>query len=138
CFVHKHLYRSEDFRYVIFTNSNSKVKPAEKSIFLLLVQCENIFKVLQGLRDASVNALQGLRDASVNALQGLASIDPDIIWLLIADVYYSLKKKDMPSPPTSDIPEILQIPPPSSSPKESLYVQYGGQSYGFDVDFHSL
>ncbi|XP_004295659.1 PREDICTED: uncharacterized protein LOC101290940 [Fragaria vesca subsp. vesca] len=80
----------------------------------------------------------GLREAAVNALQGLASVDPDLIWLLMADVYYSMKKKDMPPPPTPDIPAISQILPPPSCPKEYLYVQYGGQSYGFDVDFASV
>lgn len=80
----------------------------------------------------------GLREAAVNALQGLASVDPDLIWLLMADVYYSMKKKDMPPPPTPDIPAISQILPPASCPKEYLYVQYGGQSYGFDVDFASV
>lgn len=79
-----------------------------------------------------------LRDASLNALMGLASIDSDLVWLLLADVYYSLKKKDLPSPPISDLPEICRILPPSSSAKEYVYVQYGGQSYGFDVDFASV
>lgn len=79
----------------------------------------------------------GLREASVNALVGLTSIDPDLIWLLLADVYYS-KKRDMPSPPTSNLPEVSQILPPPSSPKDYLYVHYGGQSYGFDIDFSSV
>ncbi|GMP64715.1 hypothetical protein CsSME_00025856 [Camellia sinensis var. sinensis] len=56
---------------------------------------------------------------------------------LLADVYYS-KKKDMLSPPTSDVPEVSQILPPPSSPKDYLYVQYGGQSYGFEIDFSSV
>ncbi|GKC97682.1 hypothetical protein Tco_1167957 [Tanacetum coccineum] len=34
----------------------------------------------------------GLRDASVNTLRGLASIDTDLIWLLLADVYYYKNK----------------------------------------------
>lgn len=80
----------------------------------------------------------GLRDASINALCGLESIDPDLIWLLLADVYYSLEKTDLPSPPTLDFPEVLEILPPCMSSKEYLYVQYGGQSFGFDVDFSSV
>ncbi|KAK9937472.1 hypothetical protein M0R45_014258 [Rubus argutus] len=48
------------------------------------------------------------------------------------------KKKDIPAPPTADIHAISQILPPPSSPKEYLYVQYGGQTYGFDVDFASV
>ncbi|XP_017985336.1 PREDICTED: uncharacterized protein LOC18594747 isoform X3 [Theobroma cacao] len=79
-----------------------------------------------------------LHDASVNAIKGLASIDPDLIWLLLADVYYSLKKKDLPSPPTSDFPGISLTLPPPSSYKEFLYVQYGGRNYGFDLDFSSV
>ncbi|CAK9165660.1 unnamed protein product [Ilex paraguariensis] len=80
----------------------------------------------------------GLRDASINALTGLASLDPDLIWLLLADVYYSLKKTDMPMPPSGDLPEISQILPPPSSPKGYLYVKYGGQSYGFNIDISSV
>lgn len=77
-----------------------------------------------------------LQDATVNALLGLASIDPDLIWLLLADVYYSMKRKDIPSPPIPNFPAIGQILPPPSSPKEFLYVQYGGQS--FDIEFSSV
>ncbi|XP_073223628.1 uncharacterized protein [Cicer arietinum] len=81
----------------------------------------------------------GLRDASVNALHGLASIDPDLVWLLLADIYYSVKKTDaLPPPPRPDLPEISEILPLPSSPKEYLYVQYGGQSYGFDMDLVSV
>ena len=81
----------------------------------------------------------GLPDASMNALCGLASIDPDLIWLLLADVYYSMKKRDLlPPPPISDLPEISRILPRPASPKGYLYVLYGGQTYGFDVDFSSV
>ncbi|XP_058724171.1 uncharacterized protein LOC131595731 isoform X2 [Vicia villosa] len=81
----------------------------------------------------------GLRDASLNALHGLASIDPDLVWLLLADIYYSVKKKDaLPPPPRPDLSEISEIIPLPSSPKEYLYVQYGGQSYGFDIDLASV
>ncbi|XP_062012029.1 uncharacterized protein LOC133728620 [Rosa rugosa] len=98
-----------------------------------------VLKKISGLVvGIACSGVVGLREASVNALQGLASVDPDLIWLLMADVYYSMKKKDIPSPPTPDIPAISQILPPPSCPKEYLYVQYGGQSYGFDVDFASV
>ncbi|CAJ2673702.1 unnamed protein product [Trifolium pratense] len=81
----------------------------------------------------------GLRHASLNALHGLASIDPDLVWLLLADIYYSIKKNDaLPPPPRPDLPEISEIIPLPSSPKEYLYVQYGGQSYGFDIDLASV
>ncbi|XP_038690270.1 uncharacterized protein LOC119989047 [Tripterygium wilfordii] len=97
---------------------------------------EVVLKKVSGLVvGIACSSVTGLRDASINALHGLASIDPDLIWLLLADVYYSLKKKDIPSPPMLDFPEISQILPPPLSSKGFLYVQYGGQSYGFDVDF---
>ncbi|RXH86605.1 hypothetical protein DVH24_021878 [Malus domestica] len=55
---------------------------------------EVILKKVSGLVvGIACSGVVGLRDASVNALQGLASIDPDLIWLLLADVYYSMKKK---------------------------------------------
>ncbi|KAK7308317.1 hypothetical protein VNO77_41919 [Canavalia gladiata] len=80
----------------------------------------------------------GLHDASLNALHGLASIDPDLVWLLLADIYYITKKMETLPPPRPDLPEISEILPFPSSPKEHLYVQYGGQSYGFDLDLASL
>lgn len=79
----------------------------------------------------------GLRDACVNALAGIATIDPDLVWLLLADVYYSVKKF-APSSPTADLPEIPEILPPPTSSKNYLYVQYGGQTYGFDIDISSV
>lgn len=100
---------------------------------------EAVFKKVSGLVvGIACSGVIALHDASVNALKGLASIDPDLIWLLLADVYYSLKKKDLPSPPTSDYPEIFDMLPPPSSHKEFLYVQYGGQTYGFDIDFSAV
>eukprot|EP00257_Ricinus_communis_P015582 XP_015573531.1 uncharacterized protein LOC8280892 isoform X1 [Ricinus communis] len=84
------------------------------------------------------SGVAGLHEAAVNALNGLASIDSDLIWLLLADVYYSLKKKGQPSPPTSSFPPMSQILPPPLSPKGYLYVQSGGQSYGFDIDLSSV
>uniref|UniRef100_A0A5B6YNE8 TELO2-interacting protein 1 n=1 Tax=Davidia involucrata TaxID=16924 RepID=A0A5B6YNE8_DAVIN len=100
---------------------------------------EAVLKKVSGLVvGIACSGVTGLRDASVNALIGLASMDPDLIWLLLADVYYSLKKKDIPSPPTSGLPEFSHILPPPSTPKGYLYAQYGGQSYGFDIDFFSV
>ncbi|XP_052177769.1 uncharacterized protein LOC127791774 isoform X2 [Diospyros lotus] len=99
---------------------------------------EAVLKKVSGLVvGIACSGVVGLREASVNALVGLASIDPDLIWLLLADVYYS-KKKELPSPPASDLPQLVQILPPPLSPKDYLYVQYGGQSYGFDLDFSSV
>lgn len=100
---------------------------------------EVVLKKVSGLVVAvACSGVSGLRDASINALSGLATIDPDLIWLLVADVYYSMQKGGLPSPPTSEFPEFNQILPPPASPKEYLYVQYGGQSYGFDIDFSSV
>ncbi|XP_051133791.1 uncharacterized protein LOC127253310 [Andrographis paniculata] len=77
------------------------------------------------------SGVKGLRDSCVNALVGLASIDPDLVWLLLADVYYSLKE-DRPRRPGDDFPEIEEVLPAG---KVYLHEVYGGQSYGFDVDF---
>ncbi|WJX17050.1 hypothetical protein P8452_07005 [Trifolium repens] len=101
---------------------------------------ELVLKKLCGLAvGIACSNVAGLRDASLNALHGLASIDPDLVWLLLADIYYSVKKKDaLPPPPRPDLPEISEIIPLPSSPKEYLYVQYGGQSYGFDIDLASV
>ncbi|KAJ6378370.1 hypothetical protein OIU78_028587 [Salix suchowensis] len=83
------------------------------------------------------SGVKGLHDASIKALRGLASIDPDLIWLLLADVYYALKK-NLPSPPSSGLPQISKLLPPPLSPKGYLFVLYGGQSFGFDIDYPSV
>lgn len=99
---------------------------------------ESVIKKVSGVVvGIACSGVVGLLDASVNALRGLASIDSDLIWLLLADVYYS-KKREIFSPPVpvaADLPEVL--PPPLSS-KSYLYVQYGGQSYGFHIDFSAV
>ncbi|GJT11966.1 hypothetical protein Tco_0859008 [Tanacetum coccineum] len=50
-----------------------------------------------------------------------------------ASAYRSVVKKEAISspPPVEDLPPLFQLVPPPSSPKSYLYVQYGGQSYGF-------
>ncbi|KAG7590687.1 Armadillo-type fold [Arabidopsis suecica] len=87
------------------------------------------------------SSVTGLREAALNALRGLACIDPDLIWILLADVYYSLKKKDLPLPPSPEFPDISKVLP-SRSPEDSrtrfLYVEYGGRSYGFELEFSSV
>ncbi|KAA0051117.1 ARM repeat superfamily protein isoform 2 [Cucumis melo var. makuwa] len=68
---------------------------------------EVVLKKVSGLvAGVAFSGVVGLREASLNALGGLASMDPDLIWLLVADVYYSIKK-DVPLPPTSEFPEQL-------------------------------
>ncbi|GKE48631.1 hypothetical protein Tco_1479889, partial [Tanacetum coccineum] len=98
---------------------------------------ESVVKKVSGIVvGIACSGVAGLRDASVNALRGLASIDPDLVWLLLADVYYSKNKEAISSPPpVEDLPPLFQLVPPPSSPKSYLYVQYGGQSYGFEIDF---
>ncbi|KAM1032274.1 hypothetical protein ACFX2I_035867 [Malus domestica] len=120
---------------VAVLNMVAELSRNERSASALEVVLKKVSGLVVGI---ACSGVVGLRDASINALQGLASVDADLIWLLLADVYYSMKKKDMPPPPTSDIPAISQILPPPSSPKEYLYVQYGGKSYGFDIDFSSV
>ncbi|XP_010537793.1 PREDICTED: TELO2-interacting protein 1 homolog [Tarenaya hassleriana] len=87
------------------------------------------------------SGVSGLHDSAVNALRGIASIDPDLIWILLSDVYFSLKKKDsLPPPPSPEFPEISRVllPPPADFPARFLYVEYGGRSHGFDLEFSSV
>ncbi|KFK42304.1 hypothetical protein AALP_AA2G238700 [Arabis alpina] len=88
------------------------------------------------------SGVTGLREAALNALRGLACIDPDLIWILLADVYYSLKKnEDLPLPPSPEFPEIAKVLPSpllGDSPTRFLYVEYGGRSYGFELQFNSV
>ncbi|KAK6133097.1 hypothetical protein DH2020_033136 [Rehmannia glutinosa] len=99
---------------------------------------EAVFKKISGIVIGIIcSGVKGLQDACVNSLVGLSSIDPDLIWLLLADVYYS-RKKNPSSPPSADFPEISEVLPPPASSKEYLYVLYGGQSFGFDVDFSAV
>lgn len=87
------------------------------------------------------SGVTGLREAALNALRGLACIDPDLIWILLADVYYSLKKKVLPLPPSPEFPDISRVLPsqlPEESRKKFLYVEYGGRSYGFELEFSSV
>lgn len=98
-----------------------------------------VLKKVSGLVvSIACSGVTALRDASINALSGLASIDPDLIWLLLADVYYSLKATDWPVPPTTEFPDLDQILPPPSDHKEFLYVQYGGRSFGFEINLASV
>ncbi|KAL0407127.1 UNVERIFIED_CONTAM: hypothetical protein Slati_4026600 [Sesamum latifolium] len=99
---------------------------------------EAVLKKVSGIVVGIVcSGVKGLQDACVNALVGLASIDPDLIWLLLADVCYS-RTENLPSPPSAEFPEIPQVLPPPASSKEHLYMLYGGQTYGFDVDFTAV
>lgn len=97
---------------------------------------ESVIKKVSGVVvGIACSGVVGLRDASVNALRGLGTIDSDLIWLLLADIYYS-KKRETFSP--LDLPDVLQLVPPPLSSKSYLYVEYGGRSYGFDIDFSAV
>ncbi|XP_010431644.1 PREDICTED: TELO2-interacting protein 1 homolog [Camelina sativa] len=85
------------------------------------------------------SGVTGLREAALNALRGLACIDPDLIWILLADVYYSLKKRDLPRPPSPEFPDMSTVlPSPLPEDCQFLYVEYGGRSYGFELEFSSV
>ncbi|XP_065863276.1 uncharacterized protein [Euphorbia lathyris] len=139
-------YRSTSSEESMAEVSNLKVQVAVLNMIADLSRnkrsassLEAVLKKISGLVvGIACSGVTGLQDACINALQGLASMDPDLIWVLLADVYYTLKKKELPSPPTSSFPMLSQILPPPLTPKGYLYVQYGGQSYGFDIDFSSL
>ncbi|KAE8699110.1 E3 ubiquitin-protein ligase RGLG2-like [Hibiscus syriacus] len=120
---------------VALLNMIADLSQSKRSASALEVVMKKVSGIVVGI---ACSGVAGLHDASVNALKGLASIDPDLIWILVADVYYSVKKSGLPSPPTSDFPPITEILPPAASYKEFLYVKYGGQSYGFDVDISFL
>jgi hypothetical protein len=119
---------------VAVLNMISELSKNKRSASAMEVVLKKVSSIVVGI---ACSGVMGLRDASVSALVGLASIDPDLIWVLLADVYYSMNKKDLPSP-IPDLPEISQILPPPSSHQGFLYVQYGGQTYGFDIDFSSV
>ncbi|KAF7849400.1 hypothetical protein BT93_L0835 [Corymbia citriodora subsp. variegata] len=116
-------------------NMISELSQNKKSASALAVVLNKVTGLVVGI---ACSGIAGLQDAAVNALQGLASIDPDLVWLLLADIYYSVKKKDIPLPPTSELPVINQVLPPPSSPNEYLYVQYGGQTYGFEINVSAV
>ncbi|KAK1278399.1 hypothetical protein QJS04_geneDACA023079 [Acorus gramineus] len=99
---------------------------------------EAVLKKVSGLVvGIACSGVKALRDASLKALSGLACIDPDLVWILLADVYYTVKK-DFPSPLIPGLAEVSEILPPPSSSKEYLYRQYGGESFGFDIDEASV
>lgn len=116
-------------------NMISELSQNKKSASALVVVLKKVTGLVVGI---ACSGIAGLQDAALNALRGLASIDPDLVWLLLADVYYSVQKKDIPLPPTSELPEINQVLPMPSSPKEYMYVQYGGQTYGFEINVSAV
>ncbi|KAL4579938.1 hypothetical protein LXL04_016109 [Taraxacum kok-saghyz] len=97
---------------------------------------ESVIKKVSGVVvGIACSGVVGVLEASVKALRGLMCIDSDLIWLLLADVYYSRKREETFSP--LDLPQVL-LPPLSSKSSSYLYVEYGGQRYGFDIDFSAV
>lgn len=116
-------------------NMIADIAQNKRSASALELVLKKVSGVVVGIACSGVT---GLRDAATKALLGLSSIDPDLIWLLLADVYFTLKRKDVPSPPAEEFPEISEIFPPPSSSKGYLYAAYGGQSYGFEIDVSAV
>ncbi|CAL9159470.1 unnamed protein product [Musa hybrid cultivar] len=84
------------------------------------------------------SSMAGLKDACLRALSGLACIDSDLTWLLLADVYYSLNRRDVILPPCRDLAGISELLPAASSKKEYLFVNYAGEDLGLDIDPSSV
>ncbi|KAJ6917749.1 hypothetical protein NC652_019931 [Populus alba x Populus x berolinensis] len=83
---------------VAVLNMDAHLSENKRSTSALQIVLKKVSGLVVGI---AFSGVKGLHDASINALRGLASIDSDLIWLLLADVYYTLKKKDLPSPPIS-------------------------------------
>lgn len=99
---------------------------------------EAVLKQMAGLCVGFACGSQILQQAATNALLGLSCIDPDLVWLLLADIVYSVDGKEVPSPPGPEFPKISQLLP--QRPKNYLWVQYAGQDFGLksDVSLASL
>lgn len=99
------------------------------------VALESVLKRVAGLVvGIACSTMTGLRRSALKALVGLSNIDSDLIWLLVADVYYSLYSKNMPLQPDPGFYGISELLPPPVSSKEYLYVQYCGENVGLDLD----
>ncbi|KAJ1693480.1 hypothetical protein LUZ63_010178 [Rhynchospora breviuscula] len=99
------------------------------------VALESVLKRVTGLVvGVACSTMSGLRKNASNALVGLSNIDSDLVWLLVADVYYSLNRTDVPLQPDQGLHGITDLLPPPATSREFLYVQYGGDYVGFDLD----
>ncbi|CAN6311770.1 unnamed protein product [Urochloa humidicola] len=99
------------------------------------IALESVLKKVCGLVvGIAYSSLTGLQEAAIRALAGLACMDADLVWLLLADVYYSLNQRDIPLPPNQELVEISDLLPPPMSSREYLFVQYGGEGVRCDVD----
>ena len=103
------------------------------------IALESVLKKVCGLVvGIAYSSLTGLQEAAVRALSGLACMDSDLVWLLLADVYYSLNQRDISLPPNQDVPELSDLLPAPMSSREYLFVQYGGEGVICDVDPSSV
>ncbi|RZS07666.1 hypothetical protein BHM03_00038538 [Ensete ventricosum] len=97
---------------------------------------QTVLKKVSGIVvGVACSSMAGLKDASVRALSGLACIDSDLTWLLLADVYYSLNRRDVILPPCRDLAGIPELHHPK---KEYLFVNYAGEDLGLDIDPSSV
>lgn len=102
------------------------------------IALESVLKKVCGLVvGIAYSNLTGLREAAIRALAGLACMDADLVWLLLADVYYSLNQV-VPLPPNQVVAEISDLLPPPMSSREYLFVQYGGEGMRYDIDSSSV
>ncbi|WVZ57767.1 hypothetical protein U9M48_008112 [Paspalum notatum var. saurae] len=102
------------------------------------IALESVLKKVCGLVvGIAYSSLTGLQEAAVRALAGLACMDADLVWLLLADVYYSLNQKESLQP-NQDLAEISDLMAPPMSTREYLFVQYGGEGVRCDVDPSSV
>lgn len=99
------------------------------------VALESVLKRVAGLVvGIACSTMTGLRKSALKALVGLSNIDSDLVWLLVADVYYSLNRKNVPLQPDPGLSGISELLPPPATSSEYLYVQYGGENVGFDLN----
>ncbi|AQL08661.1 ARM repeat superfamily protein [Zea mays] len=103
-----------------------------------VVALESVLKKVCGLVvGIAYSSLTGLQEATIRALAGLACMDADLVWLLLADVYYSLNQRESLLP-DQDLALVSDLLPPQVSSREYLFVQYGGEGVRCDVDPSSV
>nr|GEV28448.1 mediator of RNA polymerase II transcription subunit 14 [Tanacetum cinerariifolium] len=115
-----HDYERHEVLHVAVLEMIAEISRNKKSSLAFKSVVKKVSDIVVGIACSGVD---GLRDASMNTLRGLASIDTDLIWLPLANVYYYKNKEAISSPPpVEDLPPLFQLVPPPSSPKSYLYV----------------
>jgi hypothetical protein len=85
-----------------------------------VVALESVLKKVCGLVvGIAYSSLTGLQEATIRALAGLACMDADLVWLLLADVYYSLNQRESLLP-DQDLALVSDLLPPQVSSREYL------------------